>query len=305
MNSVTKSPDAPTFEEYARGAWPSLYRYAYLLTGNHEPRPRQLRLVREAVGIARSLLQAGVVERLDEPDPDGRRYRLTVDLPRDFALNQELSTFALAAIELLDPAGDTFALDVVSVVEATLDDPRQVLAAQLNKAKGEAVAQMKAEGIEYEERMELLTEVTHPKPLAELLGAAFMIYRQTHPWLDEDQLKPKAVVRDPLKGHLEHVDLVAVRRGEKVTVEVPVQLTGEAAPDTLVDQQTLTLTVIADATALPDHLELSIEGKRAGSSLSAADVRLPGGTELAQDADHVIVAFLGVVSEEQLEAELA
>src|SRR5512132_4335435 len=138
-----------------------------LLTENHEPRPRQLRLIREAIGIARSLLQAGVLERLPEPEPDGRRYDLTVDLPPDFALNQPLSTFALAAIEGLDPESDTYALDVVSVIEATLDDPRQILAAQLNKAKGEAVAQMKAEGIEYDERMELLEEGTYPKPLEE------------------------------------------------------------------------------------------------------------------------------------------
>jgi large subunit ribosomal protein L25 len=123
---------------------------------------------------------------------------------------------------------------------------------------------------------------------------------------DGDQLAlPKVIVRDPIKGHLEHVDLVAVRKGEKVTVEVPVQLTGDAAPDTLVDQQTMTLTVTADATALPDHLELSIARKRAGTSLAAKDVTLPAGTELAQDPEHVIVAFLGVISEEQLEAELA
>jgi large subunit ribosomal protein L25 len=123
---------------------------------------------------------------------------------------------------------------------------------------------------------------------------------------DGDQLAlPKAVVRDPLKGFLEHVDLVAVRKGERVTVEIPVQLTGEAAADTLVDQQTLTLTVTADATALPEHLELDIAGKRAGESSSAGDVRLPSGTELAQDAEHVVVAFLGVQSEEQLEADLA
>ena len=121
-----------------------------------------------------------------------------------------------------------------------------------------------------------------------------------------DQLAlPKSVVRDPIKGYLEHVDLVAVRKGEKVTVEIPVQLTGEAAPDTLVDQQTMTLTVTADATALPEHLELSIAGKRAGTSLSAGDVTLPAGSELAQDPEHVMVAFLGVISEEQLEAELA
>src|SRR3712207_1636317 len=113
-----------------------------LLTENHEPRKKQLQLIRDAIGIARSLLQAGVLERLEEPDAEGRRYRLTVDLPPDFALNQPLSTFALAAIDLLDPASETYAVDVVSVIEATLDDPRQILAAQLNKAKGEAVAQI-------------------------------------------------------------------------------------------------------------------------------------------------------------------
>ncbi|MBJ7382969.1 MAG: DUF3516 domain-containing protein [Mycolicibacterium sp.] len=167
-----------------------------LLTENHEPRKRQLKLIREAVGIARSLLQAGVLERLDEPEPDGRRYRLTVDLPPDFALNQPLSTFALAAIELLDPESETHALDVVSVMEATLEDPRQILAAQLNKAKGEAVAQMKAEGIEYDERMALLEDVTYPKPLEELLGAAFETYLQSNPWAADVRPSPKSVVRE-------------------------------------------------------------------------------------------------------------
>jgi hypothetical protein len=168
----------------------------HLLTDNHEPRKRQLRLIREAIGIARSLVQAGVLVRLDAPEPDGRRYRLTVDLPPDFALNQELSTFALAAIELLDPASDSYPVDVVSVIEATLDDPRQILAAQLNKAKAEAVAQMKAEGIEYEERMELLEEVSYPRPLAELLEHAFDVYRRSNPWAADAHLSPKSVVRE-------------------------------------------------------------------------------------------------------------
>jgi superfamily II RNA helicase len=167
-----------------------------LLTENHEPRKKQLRLIREAVGIARSLLQAGVLERLPEPEPDGRRYRLTVDLPPDFALNQPLSTFALAAVDALDPASDTYALDVVSVIEATLEDPRQILAAQLNKARGEAVAAMKAEGIEYDERIELLDEVTYPKPLQELLEHAYQVYLQTNPWAADGRLSPKSVVRE-------------------------------------------------------------------------------------------------------------
>ncbi len=115
---------------------------------------------------------------------------------------------------------------------------------------------------------------------------------------------PKVVVRDPIRGTLEHLDLVAVRKGEKVTVEVPIMLIGEAAPETLVDQQTMTLTVEADATNLPDHVEISIAGKAAGKHLSAKDVVLPAGSTLVQDPEHVIVQFLGVISEEQLEAEL-
>jgi superfamily II RNA helicase len=167
-----------------------------LLTDNHEPRSAQLRHVRRAVALFRALLSAGVVERLDAPDDEGRTVRLTVDLQTDFALNQPLAPFALAAFGLLDRESPTYALDVLSVVEATLDDPRQVLSAQLNKAKGEAVAAMKAEGIEYEERMELLEDVSYPRPLAELLEHAFETYRRGHPWVSDFALSPKSVARD-------------------------------------------------------------------------------------------------------------
>ncbi|AQA03258.1 DEAD/DEAH box helicase [Mycobacterium sp. MS1601] len=187
--------------------WEAMRR---LLTDNHEPRKRQLRLIREAVGIARSLLQAGVLERLDTPEPDGRRYRLTVDLPPDFALNQPLSTFALAAIDVLDTTSETYALDVVSVIEATLENPRQIISAQLNKARGEAVAAMKAEGIEYEERLELLDEVTYPKPLEELLGHVYEVYLQTNPWAADGQLSPKSVVREMWERVFTFKELVSV-----------------------------------------------------------------------------------------------
>ena len=166
-----------------------------LLTDNHEPQARR-RHIHTAIGAYRALRAAGVVEELAEPDAEGRTVRLTVDLPANFALNQPLSTFALAAIELLDPEAEGFALDVVSVIEATLDDPRQLLRAQEHKARGEAVAEMKAEGIDYEERMELLEEVTHPRPLAELLDAAYEMYRTGHPWVADHELSPKSVVRE-------------------------------------------------------------------------------------------------------------
>jgi superfamily II RNA helicase len=167
-----------------------------LLRDNHEDARRQARLARRAIEIYRSLLAAGVVERLDTPDDDGRMVRLVEDLQFGFALNQPLSPFALAAIDVLDPESPTHALDVVSVIEATLDDPRPVLSAQQFKERGEAVAEMKAEGIEYDERMELLEDVSWPKPLQELLEAVFETYRSGHPWVSETPLSPKSVVRD-------------------------------------------------------------------------------------------------------------
>ncbi|MEE2032777.1 DEAD/DEAH box helicase [Rhodococcus chondri] len=181
----------------------------HLLEDNHEPRKAQRRHILRAIELYRGLLQAGIVERLDAPDEEGRWARLTVDLQRDFALNQPLSPFALAVFELLDVDSPGYALDVVSVIESTLDDPRQVLFAQQHAARGEAVAQMKADGIEYDERMELLEEVTWPKPLVELLDPAFETYKGGHPWVAETPLSPKSVVRDMIEKSMTFAELVS------------------------------------------------------------------------------------------------
>src|SRR5690606_21358392 len=121
--------------------------------------------------------------------PAGERLlRLTVDLQPGFALNQPLSPFALAAFELLDPDSSEYALDIISIIEATLEDPRQILREQEHRARGEAVAQMKADGIEYDERMELLEQITYPKPLADLLAEAFEEYTREVPWARDYEL---------------------------------------------------------------------------------------------------------------------
>jgi superfamily II RNA helicase len=188
-----------------------------LLTDNHETQAGKRRHVRTAIQAYRSLLTAGVVERLAVPDETGRTIRLTVDLPANFALNQPLSTFALAAMELLDSESETFTLDVLSVIEATLEDPRQILSAQQFKARGEAVAAMKAEGIEYDERIELLSDVTYPQPLAVLLTAAFELYGKGHPWLMDQRLSPKSVVRDMWERAMtfgEYVSFYGLMRSE-------------------------------------------------------------------------------------------
>jgi large subunit ribosomal protein L25 len=114
---------------------------------------------------------------------------------------------------------------------------------------------------------------------------------------------PKAVQRDPIKDTFEHVDLLLVRRGEKITIEVPVHLVGEAARDTLVMHETDSLAILADATRLPDHLEASIEGLEPGSRVTAGEVTLPDGVELAADPDLVIAMVAGAPTAEALEAE--
>ena len=180
-----------------------------LVRHNHETPAGQARLARRAIRLGRSLLDSGVVVRRETPGPDGRSIDLAVELPEDFALNQPLAHFALAALELLDQESPEHALDVVSVVESVLDDPRPVLLAQQWAARGEAVAQMKADGVEYEERMELLEEVSWPRPLAELLLPAYEAYRGMHPWLPDDALSPKSVVREMWEHAMSFTDLIS------------------------------------------------------------------------------------------------
>ena len=142
-----------------------------------------------------TLINADVVERLEGED-GAVEYVTTVDLPEDFALDQPLSPFLLAALELLDPEDESYALDVISMAEATLENPRQVLRAQERQAREKAIAEMKADGVEYDERMERIAEVTYPRPLEDLLDAAFERYCEEVPWARDFQLEPKSVVRD-------------------------------------------------------------------------------------------------------------
>ena len=178
-----------------------------LIFDSHEPKATQFAHARSAIEIFRTLRNGGIVEVREERGQ--RLLGLTVDLQSNFALNQPLSLFALAAIELLDPESDTYALDVISIMEATLEDPRAILRAQEHRARGEAIGAMKAEGIEYDERMELLEEVTYPKPLAELLGEAYDVYVKDVPWARDYELKPKSVVRDMVERAFGFRDLVS------------------------------------------------------------------------------------------------
>ena len=116
---------------------------------------------------------------------------------------------------------------------------------------------------------------------------------------------PKSVQRNPIKGTLTHVDLVIVRRGEKVTVDVGIHVSGEVAPGGMLDQQMVTISIEAEATSIPTRFEVSIEDMQIGAAIHAKDVELPAGTELVTDPEALVLHVLAAPTAEQIDAELA
>ena len=182
----------------------------HLLRDNHDNRSKQNKDILTALDLFRGLVDSGVVQKSTKGlDIYGRPYHLVRELPRDFALNQPLGPFALAALSLLDPEAETYNLDVISVFEAILDDPRQVLIAQQKQRRGEEIAALKADGVDYTDRMNIVEDITWPKPLEELLEQAYDTFAETNAWVKEFELRPKSVVRDMLENAMTFSDLVA------------------------------------------------------------------------------------------------
>ena len=187
-------------------------RVAKLISDSMQTDAEKLALDQRADEVFATLMDAGVV--LMEQDEDGNDdYWVTVELPEWFALDQPLSPFLLAALELLDPESETYALDLISLVEATLEDPRQILIAQEKAARAKAVAEMKADGVEYEERMERLEDITYERPLEELIEAAYAQYCEQVPWARDFEPRPKSILRDMLetasdfKGYIQRCNI--------------------------------------------------------------------------------------------------
>ncbi len=190
-----------------------------LLVDNHEPRVRQRNHIRRAIQIYRSLLGAGVLEVLDEPDEFERRVRVDAELQSDFRLDQPLSPFVIQLTDELDAEDPDYALNLLSVVESVLENPRIVLLRQLDRAKDELMAHMKSEGVEYEERMEKLSEVEYPKPLSDFIYPRFNAFADTHPWVGTDNIRPKSVARDMFERAMtfrEYVNEYGLKRSEGV-----------------------------------------------------------------------------------------
>lgn len=184
----------------------------YLATENDDLPKASNPHLRRLADIYTSLKTAEVIEHIPSAaaaTDGGYRLRVVADLPDDFALNQPLSPFALAALELLDPDSPTFSMDVLSVIESVLEDPRPILFGQQRAARGEAIASLKAQGMEYDERQAIVEEVTWPKPLEELLSQAFVLYVRANPWVGNLEISPKSVIREMVENAMTFTELVS------------------------------------------------------------------------------------------------
>jgi superfamily II RNA helicase len=179
-----------------------------LLLDNHEPWERQRTHIRRAIGLYRALRDAGIVRRLDQPDAEGRLVVVDHDLQEDFALNQPLAPFLLHALPMLDRDDEAYPLHVLALVESVLDQPWPVLLAQRTKARDEAINEMKAAGVEYEERMEVLDQIRWPQPMADWTYDHFDEWRTRNAWIDDRNIAPKGVVADMFDRAMDFAEFV-------------------------------------------------------------------------------------------------
>ncbi len=172
-----------------------------LIDASHEPDRRKRGLRRDSARLVRGLRRAGIVCVVRDEASGRRRLVVSGELQWDFSLHHTLSIYLIEAISCLDRNASDYALVVLSLVEAVLEDPRAILFAQVNVAKRELMAKLKAEGVPFEERIRLLDDVTPPQPDLETIHSTFAFFVEKHPWVRDEDLRPKSIVREIYEGY--------------------------------------------------------------------------------------------------------
>jgi hypothetical protein len=192
VNILQRGESAPPSDRGYRGV-------IELIDRSHERPVSKAKLRRHAAKLFRSLRRAEIIEIV--AGRDGRpEVRVAEDLQFDFSLHHTLSPFLVDAVAVLDQQSPGYALELVTLVEAILEDPRAILYAQVRKGKTDLRAKLKADRVPYEERIEKLDRVTHPKPDADFAYAAFRIFVETHPWFSEQSIRLKSIAREMFEG---------------------------------------------------------------------------------------------------------
>jgi superfamily II RNA helicase len=178
-----------------------------LIRDSHETDHQKAAHFRRAWQLFKTLVVRGIVAFVP-PDEHGRKVRVNADLQADFGMDETLSLYLLDTLPLLDPESPDYALDLITLVESITEDPDFILRSQLHKLKGQAVAEMKMAGIEYEQRMEELEKLEYPKPLRDFIYSTFNAFSDLHPWVGQENIRPKSIVREMFESYLSFADYV-------------------------------------------------------------------------------------------------
>jgi superfamily II RNA helicase len=178
-----------------------------LIRESHDPERAKKGHFRRAWQLFRALVDRKIVQIVPRT-AEGAKVRVNVELQEDFSMDQALSLYLLETIPLLDEEQETHALDLLTLVESILENPELILRRQLDKVKGKAVAEMKAEGLDYDQRMEKLQELEYPKPLRDFVYSTFNAFADRHPWVGEENIRPKSIAREMFEGFRSFSDYV-------------------------------------------------------------------------------------------------
>ena len=178
-----------------------------LIHDSHETDHQKAAHFRRGWQLFKTLVVRGIMEFVP-PDEHGRKVRVNADFQADFGMDETLSLYLLDTLPLLDSASPDYALDLITLVESITENPDFILRSQLSKLKGQAVAEMKLAGIEYDQRMEELEKLEYPKPLRDFIYSTFNEFAEKHPWVGQENIRPKSIVREMFESYLSFADYV-------------------------------------------------------------------------------------------------
>ncbi|HAB15556.1 MAG TPA: DUF3516 domain-containing protein [Verrucomicrobiota bacterium] len=280
-----------------------------LIRASHES-PQQKKLHnRRGWQLFRSLVDRQIIE-IQKPtaeEPHSARLRVNVTLPEDFSLDQALSLFLLDSLPLLDPEAADYALDVITLAEAILEDPDVILRAQLNRLKSQKIAELKAQGMEYDQRMEELEKLEYPKPRREFIYETFNAWAAKHPWVGQENIRPKSIAREmfeEFRSFADYIKIYELQRAEGVLLrhlnsvyKVLAQTVPDAAKTDGVREMEQYLRALLRQvdSSLLDEWERLRDPNYQPTTASTTELRPPGAEEAAQDVTRDLKAFTAAI----------
>ena len=278
-----------------------------LIRRSHEPAKAKKAHFRRAWQLFRALVERQIIEFIPR-DAAGVHLRLNVSLQQDFSMHQTLSLYVHDTLALMDPQAPDYALVVLTLVESILEDPDLILHRQLSRLKTQAVAEMKQDGLDYNQRMEELEKLEYPKPNREFIYSTFNAFAERHPWVGQENIRPKSIAREMFEDYRSFADYIKIYELQRAEGLLLRHLSGvhkaltQTVPDTAkndaVREMELYLAAMirqVDSSLLEEWERLNDPNYRPPGEAEAPEVRPPGWEEAARDVTRHAEAFTAAI----------